>query len=70
MLLVIMITTSCSKEPEPKIEYRDKIVEVDVIVKCKAKMVMCNFNKPTDTEVIGSLFNCVGRLKIELRKCL
>ena len=69
MLFAVTILTACSKECKPKIEYRDKIKEVKIAVKCDVTMPICNFNKPTGTEVLSELFNCIGLLKIELRKC-
>lgn len=67
MLFVITITTSCSKDPI----VIDKPIDIYMPVKCqKAKMPICNFNKSTYTEISAAMVNCIGQLKIELRKCL
>ena len=69
MLSVITILTACSKECKPKIEYRDRVKEINIPIKCDVVMPICDFNKATDTEVLGELFSCIGLLKIQLRRC-
>ena len=61
----ILILTGCSD----KVVYVDKVVRVDIPVKCNIPDVNCSFNKPTDTEVIDSLLECIIDLKKSIEVC-
>ena len=61
----MLILTACSCEPKVKVE----TVKVEVPVKCNIPEVYCDFNKPTDTEVIDSLGQCIISLKRAIDVC-
>ena len=63
---IVCDSSTCEKE----IVYVDRNVTVNVPVKCEAELPSCNFQQETYTEQVSAMINCVGLLKIELRKCL
>lgn len=62
VVILTLLFVGCSW-CEPKVEYVDRVVKVNVPVKCKVPVVECDFNKDTDTEVIDTLVRCVSDLK-------
>lgn len=53
----ILTLTNCTRQPE--IKYVDRPIEVKVPVQCVVPKANCNFNKPTYTEVIDSMLQCI-----------
>ena len=64
-MFVLFSLVSCST----KTVYVDKPYEVLIPVKCEVPDVYCDFNKTTDTEVIGSLLECITNLKRSVEVC-
>jgi hypothetical protein len=68
VLVSILISfTGCTCEPQ--IKYVDKPYEVKVPVKCIVPDTNCSFNRPTDTEVISSLLECIIDMKHNQEVC-
>ena len=61
MMLSLLILTACSSKVQTV--YVDKPFEIKVPIKCIVPDVNCSFNKDTDTEVVGSLLECITNLK-------
>lgn len=59
IVFAILTLTACTNNPEPKPIYIYETVEVKVPVKCIVPDVNCSFDRPTDTEVISSLLECI-----------
>ncbi len=64
---VILTLTNCTRQPE--IKYVDRPVEVKIPVKCIVPQAECDFNQPTDTEVIDALVKCLIEKNHNERKC-
>ena len=60
-LFVLLNLTNCSL-CEREI-YVDRVVKVNVPVRCSVPYVGCDFNRSTDTEVISGLLECIVNLK-------
>ena len=70
VIFVILTTTGCSLfQQRVKIEYVDRIVEKKVTVPCVVPDANCSFNRETDTEVIGSLLECITEMKKNEEVC-
>ena len=65
MMFAILLFSGCSE----KIIYVDRPIEVKVPVQCKVPEVHCNFDKPTDTEVIIALRTCIQDLIESTKVC-
>lgn len=61
MIFAIILFSGCATKKE--VVYMDRIVEVKTPVKCETPKVECNFNKPTDTEVLNEMRYCIEKLK-------
>lgn len=66
IIFEILILTGCSSK---EIVYKDRMVEVLVPQKCMPPLVFCDFNRTTDTEVVGSLLECIVDLKRNSELC-
>ena len=62
MVCAILSLSGCSG-CEPKVEYVQVPYEVKVPVKCVAPQVECDFNRSTDTEVVGAMLECIADMK-------
>ena len=70
MITVAFLFTDCSGECKPRIIYRDRIVKVNVPVKCKVPKVDCDINESmSNTETIIKLVECIVDLKQASRVC-
>jgi len=67
LLLIAFVMNGCAQQPE--IKYIDRPYEVKVPVKCVVPKAKCNFNKPTDTEVISSMLKCIVDMKHNQEVC-
>lgn len=61
MIFVTLLFSGCSAKKE--VVYMDRIVEIKTPIKCETPKVSCNFNKPTDTEVLNEMRYCIDKLK-------
>lgn len=69
IMFALLSMSGCSAECKPATEYVRVPYEVKVPVKCEAPNVECDFNKPTDTEVIRAMLECIVDLKRSNEVC-
>ena len=67
LVLILLLSSACSNEPV--IKYVDKPYRVEVPIKCLVPEAKCLFDKPTDTEVITSMRECIIDMKHNERIC-
>lgn len=66
MIFVILLFSGCS---EKQTLYVDRPIEVYIPTKCIIPETHCDFNKPTDTEVIFSMRTCIEDLRKSINIC-
>ena len=63
MVLLIMLTTGCSKEPRVEVRYVDRVTEKLVRVPCEVPEISCKIDKSlTYTEKITAIGRCMDDL--------
>ncbi len=65
--LSLLAMTACSCKPEVK--YVDKPYRVNVPVKCIVPDANCSFDRPTYTEVVSSMMECIVEMKRNEELC-
>lgn len=66
IVFVALLFSACSNK---EVVYVDRPIEVKVPTKCNVPVTHCDFNKPTDTEVVNSLRECIEELRKDIEVC-